>query len=81
MVLDQEGSTNLFNHIMELWVNPEIERRTKAGKLLEKFLLNAAQVIMYPNGKPTVIRLNKEVKAELVGVASRAIKVKEKLNW
>jgi len=76
-MLDQQASTNFFNHVMELWINPEIEKRVKAGKLPENFVLTSAQVIMYSDGRSNVVRLNKEVKAFLVAVAKRALKVNE----
>lgn len=77
MSLDNGGAQNLFNHILELWINPEIKRRKEKGIIDEKFALYGAQVILNPKINKTEIRLNKEVKAQLVGVAKRAIKVDE----
>jgi len=77
MALDEEATSNFLKQVMDIWVNPEIERRSKAGKLPEPFILNSAQIIIYPDGKPNVVRLNKEVKAQLIAVANRSIKVNE----
>lgn len=64
---------------LELWVNPEIERRKTKGILPENFVLYAAQVIMN-FGAPAQIRLNKEIKAVLVGDFSRKVEVEEQVS-
>lgn len=77
-LLDEEANKTFFNHILDLWVRPEMERRAKDNKISQDFVLNSAQVIMYPDGRQTVIRLNDEVKAILIAVARRGIKVNER---
>ncbi len=46
---------------MQLWFEPEIQRRQQAGLLEVPFSLRAAQVIMFADERPYVIRLNEEV--------------------
>lgn len=76
--LDEEASTRFFNHVLDMWIRPEMERRIKEGKAPENFEVTAAQVVSYADGRPHFIRLNDEVKAILIGIASRGIKVNEK---
>jgi len=64
---------------LELWINPEIERRKTTGSLPENFVLYAAQVIMN-FGAPAQIRLNKEIKAVLVGDFSRTVETGEQVT-
>lgn len=57
---------------VELWINPEIQRRRNEGVLLEDFALFAAQVIINFD-QPTAVRLNEEVKAAVVGTFSKLV--------
>jgi uncharacterized protein (UPF0332 family) len=50
-----------FDHAMQLWFRPEIERRQAAGLAPIPYELKAAQVLMYTDGRPLDIRLNEEV--------------------
>jgi len=59
------NNTKIINQMMEIWINPEIERRKKDGELDESFILWKAQIIFYPDGKKRKIRLNDEVKARV----------------
>lgn len=56
-----EFADNLFDQVLSIWVNPEIERRNRAGLIDNKFVFWAAQVIMDPSG-PEKIRLNEEAR-------------------
>jgi hypothetical protein len=58
-MIDQEGASNLFNHIMELWVNPEIERRKLNGTLNDPLLIDKC-LITLPTGNPAVVKFNRE---------------------
>lgn len=49
-----------FEHAMELWVRPEVERRRRLGLVEGDLELTAAQVIMR-EGEPLVVRLNEEI--------------------
>lgn len=67
---EAESNVRFVEQFFELWINPEIERRHKEGRLPEDFVLFAAQVIMNFDS-PTEVRLNKEVKAVVRGESSR----------
>lgn len=56
-----EFADNLFDQVLSIWVNPEIERRKQAGLIDDKFVFWAAQLIMDPSG-PEQIRLNEEAR-------------------
>jgi hypothetical protein len=56
-----EFADNLFDQVLSIWVNPEIEKRKQAGVINDKFVFWAAQVIMDPSG-PEQIRLNEEAR-------------------
>ena len=60
--MDEEIGQKVFQQAMDLWINPEIEKRKKFGKLPKKFKLLRAQIIFYSK-KATKIRLNEEVGA------------------
>jgi hypothetical protein len=60
-----EFAQNAFHNFMALFFQPEIDRR-KSLQLIEKpFQLLAAQAIIFPDGRPPMIRLNGEVSADL----------------
>lgn len=66
MTLDEEGWKNFFHHVMNLWVAPEIERRKAKGTLPANFAIDKMQILISPEERPAVVRLNNEIKAELV---------------
>jgi hypothetical protein len=47
---------------MSLWFLPELERRRAAGTIPNPYELRAAQVLFYPDERPTEVRLNEEVR-------------------
>jgi hypothetical protein len=55
--LSDDFANNAFNNIMALYFQPEIERR-QAQQLIPK-------AIIFPNGRPPLIRFNNEVSADL----------------
>ncbi|QWT87322.1 hypothetical protein KBP46_05545 [Chryseobacterium sp. PCH239] len=63
---------NAFNNIMEIYFNPEIERRKQNNTLEENFELIAAQAFIFPDERPNIIRLNAEVQA--------TVKIKDGIN-
>ena len=79
-MLDQEGASRLFNHVLQIWVNPEIERRIKKGTLQQHFKLHAAQIISFTDGRENLIMLNDEVRTEIIGIANRTIQPSEKVE-
>ena len=50
---------------MDLFFNPEINRRKEQNLLPENFTLLAAQAIFFPDGRPHIVRLNEEVSVEV----------------
>jgi len=62
-MLDEEARKRTFDHVMEIWFEPEIRRRQEQGSAQKPFPLRAAQVIIYPDNRPHEIRLNEEVQA------------------
>jgi uncharacterized protein (UPF0332 family) len=52
----------IFNHILEIWITPEVTRRQGLGTIPKPYDLRAAQVIFYPDGRQYEIRLNEEVR-------------------
>ena len=73
MHMDNNMAQNLLSQALELWITPEIEKRQKDGTLENDFVLSGAQVLFnLKSGKPQV-RLNEEIKADLIGTAKREI--------
>ncbi|MCP8309782.1 MAG: HEPN domain-containing protein [archaeon] len=62
-MLSEEGSRNLFQKIMDIWILPEIERRKQNRVLPEGFELWAAQILFHLDWSANKIRLNDEVRA------------------
>jgi len=62
-MLHEEALQRTFAHAMELWFEPEIRRRQQAGTAPQPFPLRAAQVILYADSRPHVVRLNEEIQA------------------
>jgi HEPN domain-containing protein len=51
-----------FNHVMEVWITPEVVRRQESGSIPKPYDLRAAQIIFYPDGRQREIRLNEEIR-------------------
>jgi uncharacterized protein (UPF0332 family) len=60
-MIDEESNKRLFNHIIQLYVLPEIDRRKELGIFSESFILDKAQIIFYGDRRP-IVRLNEETK-------------------
>jgi len=67
----------LIQQAFDFWINPEIEKRRRAGRIPDSFSLYAAQVIMDLDGTAPEVRLNEEVKAVLKVRATRSIEKDE----
>jgi len=63
MAADEEFGQDLMQQVLEIWINPEIERRREAGRLPDDFALTRAQVIMNLDANAHEVRFNKEIKA------------------
>ena len=61
-MVSPEAAQQTFNHFMELWILPEINRRKERGLIPEDFRLNKAQVLFSLDEKQPTIRLNEEAK-------------------
>lgn len=62
---NSEFANNVFNNMHELFFNPEIAKRKEQNLLSEDFTLVAAQAILFPDGRPHIVRLNNEVSVEV----------------
>lgn len=60
-----EFANNVFKGHMDLFFNPEIEKRKSLNTLPDNFRLIAAQAIFFPDERPHIVRLNGEVSAEV----------------
>jgi uncharacterized protein (UPF0332 family) len=63
---DAEFWHNVIQNTLELWVEPEINRRLSAGEIDTSWRMFGAQVVMNV-GKPAEVRLNGEVRAVFKG--------------
>ena len=70
---DEATKQKVFQQVIDIFVNPEIERRKKMSKLPSDFKLEKIQVIFPPNKKPFV-RFNNEVKAIIKCKVNKSIK-------
>ena len=62
MQMNKEPNLEItFNHILDVWITPEVIRRQESRRIPKPYDLRAAQVIFYPDGRPCEIRLNEEV--------------------
>ena len=71
--LDETFAKNLMQHALDLWINPEIERRRESGTLPDDFAVHRAQVIMNLDADAPEVRLNKEIKAVAEAEWARAV--------
>lgn len=73
MGFDDETKQRIFQQVIDIWVNPEIEKRKKDGKIKGEIQITKIQIIFSLNNG-NEIRLNDEVKAIVTGKATRDIK-------
>jgi len=59
-MLDEAGARNLFNHIFELWIDPEIQRRKQVGGLPQDLKIFRC-LIRLPKDKPSIVEFNDEI--------------------
>lgn len=64
-IKEDNFAENAFNNIMEIYFNPEIEKRKQEGLLKDDFELLAAQALIFPDERKTIIRFNDEVSANV----------------
>lgn len=58
--MNEEIGEKVFQQVMDIWINPEIERRRKAGSIKEGTIISKMQIIFSLSGRNKV-RLNDEV--------------------
>ncbi len=65
-MLNEEEIKRVFDQVMNIWVNPEIERRRKEGQIKDGLEIRRAQVVFTPE-HPNEVKLNEEIiiKAEV----------------
>lgn len=66
MTLDEEGGNNFFRQVWSLWVTPEILRRKEKNRLPIDFAVDKVQILISPEERPPIVRLNEEVIANLI---------------
>lgn len=79
-MLNEKEIKSVFDQAMNIWINPEIERKKQKGWLKEDFQLYRAQIIFTPNKKPQ-IRFNESVKVTLKVKANRNIVKGEEIKY
>lgn len=62
--LPKDFGTTVFKQALDLWINPELERRKIAGTLPSDFQLQIAQIVMNVD-KPVEVRLNGQVRVKM----------------
>lgn len=60
-----EFANNVFENMNELFFNPEIAKRKEQNLISDDFTLLAAQALLFPDGRPHIVRLNDEVSVEV----------------
>src|SRR3989344_1786473 len=78
-MFSQEEIKRVLDQAMNIWINPEIEKRKKNGWLKDDFQLKRAQVIFTPNQK-NKIRFNEEIKIIAKSKLNRAVVKGEEIS-
>ena len=60
---NNEFGRRVFEQFMDLFVNPEVNRRQGAGELEKPLDLRAAQILFFSDGRKPKVRINSEVRA------------------
>jgi len=68
-----EISQRILQQFLDIWIMPEIKKRISAKSLPSGFVLRKAQVVMFPDERKSLVRLNDEVRAIISGKATRPI--------
>ncbi|MBU1198913.1 MAG: HEPN domain-containing protein [Nanoarchaeota archaeon] len=61
--MNQDTSQKLFQQTMEMWIEPEIDKRKSFNRIPDDFKLKSAQIIFSLDRGWNKVRLNEEVKA------------------
>jgi HEPN domain-containing protein len=60
-MIESEGTQQLFQQFIDVWIAPEIQSRNNRGILSDDFVLAKAQVLFSLDEQKPIIRLNDEV--------------------
>jgi len=71
--MNEEIGQKVFQQVIDLWVNPEIERRRKLGLIKEGLVLSKIQVVFSLEKGFNKVRFNEEVKAIVEAKANKRI--------
>jgi hypothetical protein len=71
-VVEEGSSDRTLQHVFELWLTPEVERRRSTGQLPPNFQVWRAQIVFEVDA-PVRVRLNDEVRSVMTARATRAI--------
>jgi uncharacterized protein (UPF0332 family) len=63
VVNDKEFGRRVIQNIMDIFISPEVQRRQNMGELPKPLDLLAAQVILFPDERKPLVRINSEVRA------------------
>src|SRR4051812_46014648 len=63
---DNDLGERFFQQAMELWVSPALAKRQAAGEIEIGQRIAVIQVLFFPDERPIEVRINEEVKCELV---------------
>jgi hypothetical protein len=72
--IDEEAGRRLFDQVLQIWIHPELKRRLESGSIPNDYQVDRAQVFFDPNKSKPEVRLNKEIKAFLIGKLKSGIK-------
>jgi hypothetical protein len=61
LTLEPEIGTRIVEQMLEMHIGPEVRRRQAAGSISKPYILTQAQVVFFPDGRPTAVRLNDEI--------------------
>ena len=72
--MNEKFKQKVFKQVIDIWINPEIERRKKLGIIDNNFILSKAQIVFSLERGFSKIRINEEVKAIIELRVNRDIK-------
>lgn len=61
---NEEFSKRVIQNIMDIFITPEVKRRQDARELPKPLSFYCAQVILFPDERKPLVRINEEVKAK-----------------
>jgi len=60
---NSEFSKRAIQNILDIFISPEVKRRQDAGELPKPLRLLCAQVVLFPDERKPLVRINEEVRA------------------